>query len=150
MGPGLGQRFAQSPTEPLKPGVLEGPVGFSKPPLASCPPGPETPSQDRGPSPPALLSQPEWCGIGHTQPAGCSGSPQTPSAWRPGPKGRWQNRARLAKHKGFSGGLMKPKHIRSQGRQSKCQPLKGMFMTCLPRGSLCSLPVASAVLGFSL
>lgn len=33
-------------------------------------------------------SPPGWCGIGHTRPAECSGSPRPPSAWRPGPEGR--------------------------------------------------------------
>lgn len=56
----------------------------------------------------------------------------------------------LAKHRGFSQDLIKPKLFPSYGQESKGQPHKDLFMPCLQRAALYSLAAASAAPGFSL
>lgn len=56
----------------------------------------------------------------------------------------------LAKHRGFSRVLMKPKLLPSCGQESKGQPHEGLFTPCLPRAAPWSLAAASAAPGLSL
>lgn len=147
----------------------EWPVGFSIPPPASLLTGPKSSlswqppeghlakSLASGPSSHALPSLPGWCGTGHTQPAGCSGCPLPPLAWRPGPEGKGRDRGLLSQAQRFlwlqnetTLDTTLPGDWRASGSPPpRPSPRGRVCVPCVPRRAPCFLGAASAVLGLS-